>query len=529
MHISPIHCAAPHFRSRPCSSQTRNTTDGSVLPNNKFPNGIKALADFVHARGLKFGIYTDIGNKTCGGGSGILGHEHADAAKYAEWGVDLVKNDDCHHATNTTAAYEATWKALVATGRPMIHMTKASLDVSSPLARTFAQARRVSKDITWLWPRIKSLVYQQQSWSSNLSNISGVQPLSGNGFWNDMDMMEIGNAGVGAYQGIWQNLSFAESRTHFALWSLLKSPMILGCDLTAQRPDVIEVLRNGEATAMNQDKLGVQATMLASTNVTEPEAYMLLKPCNATVDRQVGWFIDPLSTAGATRDATPGVVEVAVKTKQDRCISAAWPMYDAFVAPCNTSDTRQTWVWNSTAGTLRTSIVYTTAQPTCLVAAFAHVLRGSSVKVGICRANGPVWNVRPDGTLASSLGPIATDIGDRKTGPKTGPGVTKPTQECVERVDATPMERALGIGQLQVYGGPLSPRGEWGVGLVNMDTMHSRNITLQWKDLPGNVHPSAKFVVRDVWAKRNVPGTHSGSFTVRVNPHDTALIRLVPA
>ena len=76
----------------------------------------------------------------------------------------------------------------------MIHMTKASLDPSTPLSRSFAQARRVSKDITWLFGRVKSLVYQQQSWSpGNLSNISGIQPATGNGFWNDMDMMEIGN------------------------------------------------------------------------------------------------------------------------------------------------------------------------------------------------------------------------------------------------------------------------------------------------------------------------------------------------
>ena len=127
---------------------------------------------------------TDIGNTTCGGGAGILGHEASDARDYAAWGVDLVKNDDCHHAANCTAAYAATWAALVATGRPMVHMTKSSLDIK--VAPLFAQARRVSKDITWLFSRVMSLVYQQQSWNQGLANRSGIQP-GGSGFWNDMD------------------------------------------------------------------------------------------------------------------------------------------------------------------------------------------------------------------------------------------------------------------------------------------------------------------------------------------------------
>ena len=97
--------------------------------------------------------------------------------------MDLVKNDDCHHAPNCTAAYAATWTALVATKRPMVHMTKSSLDINA--ASQFAQARRVSKDITWLFSRVMSLVYQQQSFNENLANRSGIQA-SGNGFWNDM-------------------------------------------------------------------------------------------------------------------------------------------------------------------------------------------------------------------------------------------------------------------------------------------------------------------------------------------------------
>jgi alpha-galactosidase len=121
--------------------------NGKIQPSPRlFPNGLTNLSKWIHSQGLRFGIYTDIGNKTCGGGAGILGHEDADSASYLEWKVDLVKNDDCHHADNQTKAYAATWNALVKTGRPMIHMTKASLDID--VASEFAQARRVSKDVS---------------------------------------------------------------------------------------------------------------------------------------------------------------------------------------------------------------------------------------------------------------------------------------------------------------------------------------------------------------------------------------------
>ena len=172
-------------------------------------------------------------------------------------------------------------------------------------------------------------------------------------------MMEIGNAGVGKGEGIWQNLSVAESRTHFALWSLLKSPMLLGCDLNAQVPEVIKILKNEEATAFNQDKLGIQATMISSTNVTQPERYMRMAECDAAEPRQLGWTIE---------------ADGSVRTATGMCISTLWPMFEAALRPCNATDVRQQWIYNASRGTLATKQAFA-EQPACLMTSFAHAMR----------------------------------------------------------------------------------------------------------------------------------------------------------
>jgi alpha-galactosidase len=535
-----LHKAGFRYIDVDCGWAARNRTAGGNIAAdpNKFPHGIKPLADWLHAQGLLVGIYTDIGTVTCGGGAGILGHEVRDAKDYAQWGVDLVKNDDCHHAANTTAAYIATWEALAASGRPMVHMTKSSLDIR--VAAQYAQARRVSKDITWLFTRVMSLVYQQHS--QGLANRSGIQA-SGSGFWNDMDMMEIGNAGVGPGEGIWQNLSVAESRTHFALWSLLKSPMLLGCDLTVQTPEVIEILSNEEATSLNQDKLGIQATLRSSVRVSSPERYMVMGQCNASDPQQLGWsIIESDDESGSTM----------IRAGRGMCVSTLWPMFEAALFPCNTSDARQRWVYNVSTGTLVTWQAFA-EQPTCLMTSFAHAMRGSSVSVAICRSNGPSWAVTKDGQLSSAgatPGPLAAppppppprtlvhllSSAGATPHPLAAPPPPPPPHEhadkkkkkkkkkpasCVVRRDSTPIETALGIGQLQVYAGRVV--GGFGVALVNTDTISPHPITVRWAEL--GLQPTQLMQVRDIYQRMDV-GNVSGQFTAVVPPHDTALLRL---
>ena len=361
----------------------------------------------------------------------------------------------------------------------MLHSVKRSLNLS--IAARFAQARRVSEDITWVWPRIMSLVYQQQA-PYNLAAYAGKQP-DGTYFFNDMDMMEIGNAGVGKGQGIWQNLSVTESRTHFALWSLLKSPMLLGCDLTQQVPEVVSMLQNEEATAFNQDTLGVQAAMVSNVSVFAADTYVVMEPCNTTDQQQGGWQI----TNGSIR-ATHG--------SGTACLTALHPMYEAALLPCNASDPRQQFVYDAKAGSLQTLIRYTEEQATCVTTSFAHAMRGSYVAIGICRTNGPQWHTTPDGLLTSGSSTDSTlarlsngekpkeSRGDNMNRNSGGAGDTasKLGPSCAARFDQTPIENALGIGQLQVYAGPVTGNG-FGAALVNTDSVRAHNITVLWSSL----------------------------------------------
>ena len=311
--------------------------------------------------------------------------------------------------------------------------------------------------------------------------------------------MEIGNAGVGKGEGIWQNLSVAESRTHFALWSLLKSPMLLGCDLNAQVPEVIKILKNEEATAFNQDKLGIQATMISSTNVTQPERYMRMAECDAAEPRQLGWTIE---------------ADGSVRTATGMCISTLWPMFEAALRPCNATDVRQQWTYNASRGTLATKQAFA-EQPACLMTSFAHAMRGSSVSVAICRTTGPRWAVTQHGQLSTAGPNPQADSGSAER------VVKKPAASCVVRADSTPIESALGIGQLQVYAGRVD--GGFGVGLVNVDTIEAHNITVTWAEL--GVSPQQQMHVRDIY-KREDMGSIAGRFTARVEPHDTVLLRI---
>lgn len=271
--------------------------------------------------------------------------------------------------------------------------------------------------------------------------------------------------------------------------------MLLGCDLTAQVPDVIAILRNEEATAFNQDPLGIQATMVSSVNVSNPERYMIMGHCDATESRQLGWSISP---------------DGLIRTDQHMCISTLWPMFEAVLSPCNASDIRQQWIYNVSRGNLVTKQQFA-EQPACLMTSFAHAMRGSSVSVAICRANGPHWGV-------TKAGQLTTAAGSNETLSREG----KQPATCVVRTDQTPIEAALGIGQLQVFAGRITDG--FGAALVNVDTVAAHNITLSWeRDL--GLSPSKQIKVRDVYRRKDL-GTFSNEFAASVEPHDTVLLRL---
>ncbi len=229
----------------------RDENNNLVPDPEKFPNGIKALVDYVHSKGLKFGIYNCAGNKTCGGFPGSRGFEFQDAKLYADWGVDFLKYDWCHTENlNAKGAYQTMRDALYATGRDIVFSICEWGD-NDPWkwGEEMGHMWRISGDIINCW----DCGVSHGNWSSwgvwKIINMrKDIRKYSGPGHWNDFDMMEVGNG-----------MTDAEDRVHFAMWVMLSSPLIMGNDLRAVRDETIEILTNEEVIALNKDKLGIQA------------------------------------------------------------------------------------------------------------------------------------------------------------------------------------------------------------------------------------------------------------------------------
>ena len=227
-------------------ARQRDPGTGELVPDpTKFPQGMAAVADYLHARGFTLGIYEDAGTKTCAGSPGSLGHERLDARTFARWGVDTLKYDNCNHGTLTTTAqyiarYRAMSDALRATGRP-IFLAICEWGVNHPWtwARGIGQSWRTTHDIKDSYASMLAIFEQNVQLSA----------YAGPGGWNDPDMLEIGNGGM----------TPTEQRTEFTLWAAMAAPLIAGADIRALRPDDLVTYSNAEAIAIDQDALGAQA------------------------------------------------------------------------------------------------------------------------------------------------------------------------------------------------------------------------------------------------------------------------------
>jgi len=220
---------------------------GKIVPDAKhFPSGIKALADYVHSLGLKFGIYSDAGVKTCAKRPGSLGHEYQDALQYAAWGVDYLKYDWCNTSTqDAQAAYALIRNALNSTGRPIV-LSICEWGTAKPWLWAKAVGGnlwRTTGDIRDQW---ESKDHHHLGMLDILDLQDGLDSFAGPGHWNDPDMLEVGNGGM----------TTEEYRAHFSLWSILAAPLIAGNDLRDMKPEIHDILTNKEVIAVNQDALG---------------------------------------------------------------------------------------------------------------------------------------------------------------------------------------------------------------------------------------------------------------------------------
>ncbi len=228
-------------------ARTRDEQGNLVWDPKKFPSGMKALGDYLHEKGFKFGIHNCAGTKTCAGYPGGRGHEYQDARAYASWGVDYIKYDWCNHGTaNAEETFKTMRDALYAAGRPIV-LSICEWGNNKPWLW--------GKDVGHLWRTTGDITdcYDCQEvyslgWKPILDSQVGLENYAGPDHWNDPDMLEVGNEG----------LTLAESRAHFSLWCMLAAPLMAGNDVRKMSDEVRDILTNKEVIAIDQDPLGKQ-------------------------------------------------------------------------------------------------------------------------------------------------------------------------------------------------------------------------------------------------------------------------------
>jgi alpha-galactosidase len=217
---------------------------------------MKGLVDYIHSKGLKAGIYSSPGPKTCAKYEGSYGHEEQDAQEYAKWGFDYLKYDWCsaekvYRRSDMTAVYKKMHDALVRTGRPMVfslcqygyeRVWRWGASVGGNLWRT-------TEDITDHYDRMSVIGFDQD----------GLEPFAGVGHWNDPDMLEVGNGGM----------NHDEYITHMSLWALLAAPLLAGNDLSKMNQETLDILTNNEVIAVDQDAKGMQGRRVAQEGPLE--------------------------------------------------------------------------------------------------------------------------------------------------------------------------------------------------------------------------------------------------------------------
>ena len=239
----------------------QRNADGTIAVNEKFPD-MKGLGDWLHSNGLKFGIYSSPGDRTCGNYLGSLGHEEQDAKTYNSWGIDYLKYDWCGYSREFD---KSTDRSLAAYARPYMHMQKYLREQPRDIFYSLCQygmadvwkwgpvvdanSWRTTGDITDTWESLYDIGFVRQA---------DLHPYAAPGHWNDPDMLIVGMVG-------WSDnlrdtrLTPDEQYTHISLWSLLASNMLIGCDISRIDDFTLALLCNNEVNAVNQDILGKQA------------------------------------------------------------------------------------------------------------------------------------------------------------------------------------------------------------------------------------------------------------------------------
>jgi len=235
--------------------------EGNIIPDpERFPNGMKAVGDYIHSKGLKFGLYTDAGLKTCEGRPASRGYEFQDFRQYAKWGVDYTKVDWCYAENqNALASFSLIRDAIKSSGRPMV-LSICEWGFSKPWlwGEGVGHLWRTTLDIEDCWDCSTIYVDNGKEMENFLGFTKildlqvGLELYAGPGHWNDPDMLQVGN----------EKLTYEENKAHFSLWCILAAPLMSGNDLRNMSPEITAILTNKEVIAIDQDPLGKQGVKI---------------------------------------------------------------------------------------------------------------------------------------------------------------------------------------------------------------------------------------------------------------------------
>jgi alpha-galactosidase len=287
-----------------CWQVARDSAGNIIADPVKFPGGIKALADYIHSKGLLFGIYSCAGSKTCAGRPASLGYEYQDARQYAAWGVDFLKEDWCNTTTqNAPASYTLMRDALHKAGRGIV-FSLCEWGSNKPWlwARDVGQLWRTTGDISdkWSYTEPGDTAARSGTVLGNLDLEDGLEKYAGPGHWNDPDMLEVGNGG----------LTEDEERAHFSLWCMLAAPLLAGNDLRNMTPATKAILNNRAVIAIDQDPLGQQGYRVSPARDRS----------SVTPTQGLEVFVKPLS-GGDT------AVCLLNRSEQEKKLDFAWKQY----------------------------------------------------------------------------------------------------------------------------------------------------------------------------------------------------------
>ena len=240
----------------------RDTKTGDLVPDpKKFPNGMKVLVDYVHSKGLKFGLYNCAGTKTCAGYPGTRGYEYQDARFYASLGIDYLKFDWCNtDGLNAKESYTTMSKALKVAGRPIV-FSLCEWGTNKPWewAENIGELWRTTGDISAKFDSYVDHGTWKQLGVMPIADLQdGLRKYAGPGHWNDPDMLEVGNG-----------MTAGEDRAHFSLWSILAAPLMAGNDIRKMTKETEAILTNKEVIGVNQDPMGIQGFKFSSRDSLE--------------------------------------------------------------------------------------------------------------------------------------------------------------------------------------------------------------------------------------------------------------------